>query len=212
MVAGTVLQQQALDIHRRLLLGDPTAPADAAALLLDPLVKRLRSRWPGQQFEEACHDAAVEVIVQYLQSPDRYEPAQSSLLTWLTMQAHGDLLNAYASPQKKFEQSWVVEAALRSDDPESDTPLIEGLAHWDDPSPITDASVVFEAVKATFPDEVDRRLIFLTCIEGVKATDAAAAVLGLGDLPEPERTAEVKRHKDRIMRRLRRLGLVKDDG
>lgn len=207
MVAGT-LQQQALDLHQRLLNGDPTASLDAAELLLDPLVSRLRAKWPSQNYIDACHDAATEVIVIYLQAPRRYDPARSALLTWLTMQAHGDLLNAYASPQKKFERDWTVESDLSRNDSDGGAEVKLGdQVAWLDAVPTLDGSRVLASVRAAFPEERDRRLIWLMCIDGVHATDEAAAVLDLMQLPPPERAAAVKRHKDRVMRRLRRLGL-----
>lgn len=208
MVAGRQLQQQALEIHQRLLSGDPTASLDAADLLLDPLVNRLRAKWPSQNYIEACHDVATEVIVIYLQAPQRYDPARSALLTWLTMQAHGDLLNAYTSPQKKFERDWIVESDLSRDDSDGDAAVQLGdQMAWLDAVPALDASRVLASVRAAFPEERDRRLIWLMCIDGVHSTDDAAAVLDLMHLPPHERAAAVKRHKDRVMRRLRRLGL-----
>lgn len=211
VTAGAHLQQQALVIHQRLLHGDPTASADAAGLLLGPLADRLCSKWPGPRYAEACHDAAVEVMVAYLAAPVRYDPARSALLTWLVMQAHCDLINAYNSPQQKFERDWVVESALvGGDDTQTPPPLGDQLP-WLDPVPSLDTSRVLAAVREAFPDERDRRLIWLICVEGVHSTDAAAAVLGLTELPPTECAAAVKRNKDRVMRRLRRLGLDKHD-
>lgn len=205
------LQQQALDIHQRLVQGDPTASVDATELLLDPLVDRLRTKWPGPEYAEACHDAAVEVVVAYLTAPARYDPTRSSLLTWLVMQAHGDLINSYRSPQRAFERDWLVESALlRDDDPDVDaSPALGDRAPWVDSLPSLEVSTIFAAVREAFPDERDRRLIWLVCIENVHSTEEAAAVLGLTELPPDECSAAVKRHKDRVMRRLRRLGLDK---
>lgn len=212
MVAGVQLQQQALEIHQRLLSGDPTASLDAAELLLDPLVNRLRGKWPGHSYIEACHDGATEVIVVYLAAPDRYDPTRSALLTWLTMQAHGDLLNDYKSPQKKFERNWIVESALSGDAPGAETAARLGdQVPSFDVVPSLDVSAVLAAVRDAFPDERDRRLIWLMCIDDVHSTDDAAAVLDLMEVPADERPAAVKRHKDRVMHRLRRLGLDKHD-
>jgi RNA polymerase sigma-70 factor (ECF subfamily) len=212
VVGGEQLQQQALEIHQRLLNADPTASLDATELLLGPLITRLRGRWPGSSYTEACYDAATEVIVIYLEAPDRYDPKRSALLTWLAMQAHGDLTNHYKSPQKRFERSWLVESALSRADPESDTSVRLGeQVPWLDAEPSFDASPALTAVRDAFPDERDRRLISLTFFEDVHSTDAAAAVLGLMELPERERSAAVKRHKDRVMKRLRRLRLDNDD-
>lgn len=202
------MQQRALVIHQRLLDGDPTASPDAADLLLDPLVRRLRTKWPRPDFAEACHDAAVEVVVAYLSAPDRYDPTRSLLLTWLALQANGDLINAYDSRQKRFERAWIVESALSHIEPEGEaSPTLGDQIPWLDSVPSLDASAVLTAVRDAFPDESDRRLIWLICVENEHSTDAAAAVLGLAELHPDERTAAVKRRKDRVMRRLRRMRL-----
>ena len=212
MVVGAQLQQQALEIHQRLLCEDPTAPLDAAELLLDPLVNRLRGRWPAHAYFDACRDAATEVLATFLQAPDRYDPKLSALLTWLAMQANGDLINDYKSQQKTFERSWIVESALPPDGRESDPPVRLGdRTPWVDAVPSLDTSAVLAAVANAFPDGRDRELIWLMCVEGERSTDDAAAVLGLMELPTRERAAAVKREKDRVMRRLRRLGLDNDD-
>lgn len=200
------LQEQALGVHRRLLAGDPTASADAAALLLYPLVKRLNARWPLLKRTDACYDAAVEVVSMYLVAPARYDQSRSSLLGWLTMQAHGDLRNDHASPSKRFERSWLVESCLPADPDTGQPPTVGGTVTFD-VLPDVGGSQLFQTVREAFPDIRDRQLIWLMCVEGSRSTAEAARVLGLGGLPPPRLTAEVKRHKDRVMRRLRRLGL-----
>lgn len=200
------LQQQALGIHRCLLAGDPTASADAATLLLDPLVNGLKARWPLLARTDACYDAAVEVVSMYLVAPARYDPSRSSLLGWLTMQAHGDLCNDHASPSKRFERSWLVESSLAAD-PDTGQPPTVGDTVTFDVLPDVGGSQLFQTVRDAFPDIRDRQLIWLICVEGSRSTEEAARVLGLEDLPPPHLTAEVRRHKDRVMQRLRRLGL-----
>lgn len=198
---------EALDVHQRLLQGDPIASADAAELLLDPVVARLKRKWPGPAYSDACHDAAVDVLVMYFTDPSRYQPAQSSLVGWLVMQAHGDLLNDYASKPKQFERLWLVESALPVDPNTGEAPRVGDQVPSFDSLPEVDGSAVLAAVRDAFPNECDRQLIWLMCIEGSHSTEEAAKVLGLGGLSSAERTAEVKRHKDRVMRRLRRLGI-----
>jgi hypothetical protein len=82
------------ELHSAVLAVDPTAPARAFESLLAPLIERLRfkrPRRPRRDFEEQ----AIDSILSYLERPERYEPEHASLLTYLTMHAHGDLLNAY---------------------------------------------------------------------------------------------------------------------
>ena len=198
---------KALDVHQRLLQGDPTASADAAELLLDPVVTRLKRKWPGTAYSDACHDAAVDVLVVYFTDPSRYKPAQSSLVGWLVMQAHGDLLNDYASKPKQFERLWLVESALPVDPNTGEVPRVGDQVPSFDTLPEVDGSAVLAAVRGAFPNECDRQLIWLMCIEGSHSTEEAAKVLGLDCLSGAERAAEVKRQKDRVMRRLRRLGI-----
>lgn len=208
---GAELQERALKVHQRLLRSDPVAPADAAELLLDPVVAHLQYKWPDIVYTDACRDAAVDVLVTYLADPSRYQPTRSSLVGWLVMQAHRDLVNDYDSRPKRFERLWLVESALPVDPDTGETPrLDEQVASFDTVSEI-DGSSALAAVREAFPDEHDRRLIWLMCIEENHSTEAAAEVLEITDLPLAQRTAQVKRRKDRIMRRLRRLGLDKRD-
>ncbi len=204
---GSELRQQALEVHQRLLHGDPTASADAATLLLKPVVAHLRRKWPGLAYTDACHDAAIDVLVEYFADPSRYQPSRSSLVRWLVMQAHGDLLNDHASKPKQFERLWLVESALPADPSTGEVQRVGDQSPSFDTLPEVDGSTVLTAVRDAFPNERDRQLIWLMCIEGSHSTEEAAKVLGLAGLPPAERTAEVKRHKDRVMRRLRRLGL-----
>jgi RNA polymerase sigma-70 factor, ECF subfamily len=205
------LQERALEVHQRLLGGDPIAPADAAELLLDPVVARLRYKWPDVVYTDACRDAAVDVFVTYLAHPNRYQPTQSSLVGWLVMQADHDLINDYDSRPKRFERLWLVESALPVDPNTGETLRLDEQVPSFDPVPDIGGASVWAAVREAFPDERDRRLIWLMCIEEEHSTEAAAEVLGIMGQPPAERTAEVKRRKDRIMRRLRRLGLDQRD-
>jgi RNA polymerase sigma-70 factor (ECF subfamily) len=208
-LANTSLQEQALGVHQRLLRGDPTASLDASELILNPLVARLRAKWPTLD-EIYCYDAATEVLVQYLQAPERYDPSKSSVLGWLAMQAHGDLTNDYQSRQKRFERSWTVESDLPSR-PESEDP-----ARLEDYLPPTqldarlEPSRMLATVYLAFPDERDRQLIWHV-IDGSRSTDEAAEILGLTNLTGEERTKEVRKNKDRIKTRLRRLNLELQD-
>jgi hypothetical protein len=208
---GAELQEKALEVHQRLLGGDPVAPADAAELLLDQVAGRLRYKWPDVVYTDACSDAAVEVLVTYLADPSRYQPSRSSLVGWLVMQAHRDLINDYDSKPKRFERLWLVESALPVDPNTGETPRLDEQVASFDTVPVIDGSSVLAAVREAFPDERDRRLIWLMCIEENHSTEAAAEVLEITDLPSAQQTAEVKRRKDRIMRHLRRLGLDKRD-
>lgn len=44
-------------------------------MLLDPLVARLKRRWPRWKQTDVLYDPAVDVVLGYLQVPERYDPS-----------------------------------------------------------------------------------------------------------------------------------------
>lgn len=103
--AGPMIKENrkawALQLHRRLLEGDPLAPAELAEALLDVLVRRLRIKVQFVPDNSLFDDAAADAILAYVQQPAKFNPTKSSLLTYLTMSAHGDLLNMLAREQRQ---------------------------------------------------------------------------------------------------------------
>ncbi len=87
--------------HNRLVAGDRVASEELAGLLLDPLVARLRRRWPRWKHTDVLYDAAVDVVLDYLQAPERYDPGGGPLLRWLEIAAHRYLTNAYRSARQR---------------------------------------------------------------------------------------------------------------
>jgi len=170
VAGGPQLQEQALGIHQRLLAGEPTASLDATELLLGPLTARLRARWPNLD-RDACHDAATDVFVQYLQAPGRYDPTRSSLLGWLTMQAHRDLINDHASNQKNFERRWTVESALPTRRGTDEPTRLDDYLPPTEPVPSLGPSPVLKAIRDALPEEKDRRLVWLVGDDGSRSTD-----------------------------------------
>ena len=68
-----------------------------------------------------------------------------------------------------------------------------------------DSSDIPPAVEALFADPMDLRLLTLI-LEGERSTERFARILGLCGLPVKEQRRQVKRHKDRIKKRLERYG------
>jgi RNA polymerase sigma-70 factor (ECF subfamily) len=190
---------QVRDLHARLVAGDRVASSDLAELVLPELVARLRHRWP-RAGADAVHDAAVQVLVDYLREPERYDPSRSNLVSWLQMQAHGDLTNDYRSPKRSFHQRRVT---LMRDDVEG-----EGFARnlrlmRSDDYPSDIERDALDKALGALVDDRDRRLLALL-LDGDTSTAAAANVLGISHLPDEEQQAEVKRNKDRIKARVKR--------
>lgn len=108
----SVDRDQQCVLHRAVLRGEPTAPARVAEALLQPLVDRLRYSWP-RTADDVLYERAAESVLNYLKAPQRYDPRQSALLSYLLMDATGDMRNAYdaAKRRRAAEQAGRVELA-----------------------------------------------------------------------------------------------------
>jgi hypothetical protein len=182
------------------------ATADLFRLLLGSLVARLRYRWPQLAHTDAAHDAAIKVLTDYFAAPERYDPARMELLGWLALQAHADLKNDYASARRRFERSWIVESEL-SPDTEARPVRLGELIAVVDRYPVEESGDFMARVREAFPAVEDRRLIYVHYVEGDHSTAAAAGALGIEHLPPAEQARLVKQAKDRIAKKLRRMGV-----
>ncbi|GBD14702.1 hypothetical protein HRbin25_00583 [bacterium HR25] len=187
------------ELHRRLLAADPTAPSEVFHHFHGPLTRRLRARFP-QADEDTVHDAVVEAIMSYVKNPSRFDPGRSSLLTYLTMVARGDLLNALAKEARRQRRLVSLESVAQGGQPGN----IMVDAPGDGPEGSLEASRSLRYLLEHLPDPTDRQVLGLM-LRGERRTEPYARVLGLGDLSLPQQRAAVKRHKDRLKKRMRRL-------
>ncbi|MBI1884768.1 MAG: sigma-70 family RNA polymerase sigma factor [Chloroflexi bacterium] len=188
------------EVHQRLLQGDPTAPSEVILTYLEPLIGRLRQRFPDVKDETIIRDAVTDALFQYVQSPGRFNPAKSSLASYLTMAARGDLLNALARERRRAARQvpleTVAEAALARNTLEESEDSSDSMA----------ASPLMQAIPQEVSDPTDRELLEMI-LTGERKTARYAQALGIADRSETEQRKIVKRHKDRLKKRLRRLGV-----
>lgn len=188
-----------LALHLRLVAGDKTAPDECVVRWLPELVQRLTYRNPSvaARDEQLIAGAALDALFDYTLNPHKYEPERSSLGYYLFNAAQKDLLNALAREKTQSRQAssiHLVEFSL-SDRNNMENDMIEKV----------DAAALMELVMEEITDPLDRRMLALM-LQGERATSAYAAALGIQDRPEHYQKATVKRHKDRISKRLERLG------
>lgn len=183
-------------LHNALLRSDPTAPARTVEALLEPLLERLRWKWPHADPHE-LEEQAADSLLHYLEAPRRYDPKRASLLHYLVLDAHGDLVNAYNRPRRLEEiphDDVALNGATRNN--ESDEFSASQARHED---------AAFELLlDGAFPDAAERAVVELLR-DGVRANAPYAAALGLSHLPIGQQNQEVKRVKDRIKKRIRRV-------
>lgn len=185
-------------LHRAILRGEPTASARVAEALLDPLVVRLRYDWP-RTADDVLFEQAADSVMNYLRAPQRYDPSRSALLSYLVMDATGDLHNAYdaAKRRQSVERTGLVELAREQREQADD-------AYPSDADPADGR--LLDHLRTVCDDDHDWHVLVLM-LEEVRATDQFARVLGIEHLPAAEQRDEVKRRKDRLKKRIERGGL-----
>jgi len=171
------------------------------------LIPRLQRRFPGLPDPAFVEDAVHQSLINYFTAPSKYDPEKLALGSYLLMAARSDLLNLIK--QHKRRQSHqpvsldVVELAefesehLRD---ESGDPAARDLDPDDFEAKLTEA----------LPDQRDREIAHLM-MDGVRSTTEYARRLRVTDTPEDEQRKLVKRHKDRIIKRLQRARMWTHD-
>lgn len=187
-------------LHARLLRGEPTAPSDLATVYLQPLVDWLHRTFRRED-EALLETVAIELILKVGRAPDRYDPDRSALSAYLRMAARRDVQNALQRERRRTARQ------ISLDDVELSAPARN--REWASASDPADAVIeAFDrerllALREHFSAQ-DWEVVLLR-IERERRTERYAAVLGLRDRPPIEQEREVKRVKDRVMKRLRRL-------
>jgi RNA polymerase sigma-70 factor (ECF subfamily) len=200
------------DLHRRLLDRDPIAPAQLAELVLYPLTTRLRARFPEVPDPALIDDAAADAVLNYAARPEQFDPTKRSLFGYLQMSAGGDLKNALDAlrrRQLREESLDVVElhpdrrnrVSMASDYPTTlEDEVVSNLA----------SQGLMAQVRAAAETRQDA-MVLQMMIDGERRSDRFAEALGLEGLSPDERRRAVKRHKDRLKKRIERLGLTDDE-
>lgn len=186
-------------LYDSLLSGHPDAPRRVA----DAYLPRLRSLLKRQYLFLPIHwieDAAVDAVLFLISRPDRYIPERGSLINYLIRIAGNKLIDQIRLSQRdKVEfvggtvELALVEAKQYVDGATAD---ILGDQQY--------LSEEFEALLETIlPDAKDRAVCALIQ-QGRGETSAYAAALGLSHLSPHEQRVQVKRHRDRILKKLQR--------
>jgi RNA polymerase sigma-70 factor, ECF subfamily len=184
-------------LHNRLLSGDRTALEELAEILLPSLCRQLRRAFP-RSAHDIINDAVVDAIIGYGRDPSTFDPFRGPSLerflyhvSWRNM---ADLLKAGA---RRLARE--TEYARQVTDQNRDTHIggntafnaSDGQSTWR----LADAAGV-----------VGRERAALRCwLDGETRTAPLAAALGAAGLTPSEQRREVKRFKDRVLKRLARV-------
>ncbi len=191
------------EIHQRLLAGDVVAPPEVVDAYLEPLVNGLKRRFPSLSDPHLIDDAATDALLNYLEHPHRFDPEKGRLLGYLRLSAHRDLLNMLQKERRRRQREDRLRQHLRREPVELQT-ASGNRKRGDDTSPDPVQALkqrVFEAVT----DPRDRHLLALI-LDGERKTAIYAEILGIQGQDREHQRRLVKRHKDRLKKRLVRLG------
>lgn len=190
-------------LHQRLLDGDLVAPQELAVAFLPAVIDRLKHRFSRLDDESLMLDAAADAILSYAERPSQYNPDRLRLLPYLVMSADGDLKNALRRQQRQARRVLPmgdVELLLDARNPEQDE------ARPNEHAAVPEVEEVARRVREVVSDPVDQQLVGLM-IQGERRTEAFARVLGITEMGIPQQRKIVKQHKDRLKKRLTRLGV-----
>jgi hypothetical protein len=192
-------------MHRRILRNDATAFAELCEAALPVLVNFLQSRF-SEQDSHLCESTAIDCLLQYYQKPKTYNPEQISLFAYLRMAARYDLLSA-AHKENRLDQRMTSLDELadgpqipEADGQDSQVALDDLLQRHTDRS----FAEITKALEMHLNRE-EKRCLWLM-LEGVRDNARYVEALDLGRMDEASQRAEVKRAKDRLVKKLQRFG------
>lgn len=191
-------------IHRRVLAHDPTAFAELCEVALPHLVAFLSEAFP-QQDAHLRETVAIDLLLGYQSKPQQYDAARLSLFAYLRMAARYDMLNEI-DRQRRHEGRLTdlndrrVELGL----PDRNTEQNDAFEEWLREQTERPLGEIVQALGVDL-SATDEQVLMLM-LSGERRSAAYVEVLGIAHLDEAAQRREVKRAKDRILKKLRRLG------
>ncbi|MGE0539377.1 MAG: hypothetical protein AB7R89_04290 [Dehalococcoidia bacterium] len=164
-------------------------------------------RWivPGVRDEHMITDAVLRAVLTFVEHPERYDPTKLKIMDYLRMSAKGDLRNLMARERKHSSRRAPLDAVdlQRSvgNEPQEPASLPAGVSQ----------DLLLRRLRERFPDPRDQRAVRLI-LDGAKKNEEFARIYNLGDLPLAEQRVIVKRHKDRLKKAMKRMGIRFRDG
>jgi DNA-directed RNA polymerase specialized sigma24 family protein len=192
----SVLGDRLNELHRRLLDGSRTASLDLFREATEPVARYVLTRVWGISAEEA-QDQAIDAIMGHIQKPAAFDPEKSSLWTYLCMVAER---NAFDFVRQRASREGLLEKHRHEIElwqVDTNTGIEE--VEWK-----RDAERIMRDHGAKLVQTDGERRVLNLMLEGERAVAVYAEALGLG--PSADVETEVKRIKDRITLRMRKLG------
>jgi DNA-directed RNA polymerase specialized sigma24 family protein len=145
---------------------------------------------------DLVEESVGSALLDYNDDPDRYDPQRAQLFEYLATVAYGHFRNAWKKERRVADRS-----VLLSD---LDAHTQDSLLDQQDLDAPIQAQELWAYIQTEFVDAVERRVIVLM-LNDVSETTAYSQILGIGHLSQEEQEKDVKRIKERIGKRLRRI-------
>lgn len=191
---------QEYEFHQRILARhDPVAFVQLTEWLYFSLVQDVQQHAGWNADPILVEEAAGQALLDYRDAPARYDPNRASLRNYLTMAAYRDFQSAQSKEQRvQAHQISLFDPALQ--ETTDDTALLE-------PAEVIigqiQAEEVLQFISEVFPDSAERRIAILL-LNGVRASEPYAQILGIGDALHEEQIAFITKVRYRLLKRLRR--------
>lgn len=189
--------------HQRITArDDPIAFSELAEHFYNPLVRSVLHKVQQKSIQltsTVCvlvEEAVGTALLDYNEAPDRYDPQRASLFGYIAMLAYSRFHDAWKSEQ----------CATVKSDPLSklDSLALEQLIEQQDVDAHLHAQELWEYIQRELVDAQERKVVALM-LNNIRETIAYSQVLGIDHLPPKEQQKAVKRIKERIGKRLRRI-------
>lgn len=192
----SVLGDRLNELHLRLLDGSRTASLHLFREAAGPVARHVLAKVSGISAEEA-RDQAIDAITGHIQKPTAFDPEKSSLWTYLCMVAERNALDVIR--QRTLREGLLEKHAFEIELWQVDTNTRTEEVEWK-----RDAErIMREHGTKLVQTDAEKRVLELM-LEGERAVAVYAEALGLD--PSVDIATEVKRVKDRITLRMRKLG------
>lgn len=194
------LDEEGLALHVRLLSGDRTATAEIAERYYQRIVAIMHKRHKWRPDPDVIDEATSDAFVSYFTNPLQFNPEKRSLAGFLQMAAEGDVRNAIAR-ELRHRDHLQPDVALPAGDVEYEN---EPAARVNvEEEVVENLHPIWEQIDALVHDPLDRQVV-RWMMDGERETPAFADLLGITHLPKHEQEREVKKCKDRLVKKIKR--------
>jgi RNA polymerase sigma-70 factor, ECF subfamily len=183
--------------HVRLLAGEPSSPSRLVGLLLKPLISFVARAVPSVADPHEIEESCLDTLLEYLRTPEVYDPAKARLFSWLAGKARWRALTRLRSIRRQAGRDQKLLERVRDEQVAVDKPI---------ETHVLDVIYVHEILESHADEIVEEEGdldIFLLFAAGARDTADYLEVLGLDDTADNRMSAIARR--ERIRGRIRRL-------